>query len=345
MPRVRRLCSWDAGVEPAPDGYRADQLMAAAVAAEPDTALLRVWTRPSLALSVGRYHRIVEGAHADMQRRLSGGRTVPVGPGVLGITLAVSSSEWLDRSTRLRPEQFLNRALRPVLAVLRGFGVDAFYGGRDLITVAGRPLLLASFCPFADGVLLFEHLLAVSSSFACLESTAARLDPEGLTVAAPGGLASATALSELGVPPPRDVWVSKLAHAAGDTFSAEARVLDGPPDDWSDAVRADDDAYSGFAHERGTYAPNAITAAAVGMMGLVETAAVVEDGYVRSLEVTGDLIAPFDTLEAVGLACAGKRAEGDVLRRVVARELAAAQRFVLGLLDLTELVELVGRLA
>ena len=341
MPRVRRLSAWDAGVEPAFDGYRADQLMAAAAAADPDEALLRLWMRPSPALSVGRYHRIAEGAHAEMQRRLSGGRVVPVGPGVLGVTLAVGSSQWLDGSADLRPEQVLNRALRPVLAVLRTFGINAFYGGRDLVTVDGRPLLHASFCPFADGALLVEVMVATSSSFTELESFATRLDPKGLTVAAPGMFASAVALSEFGTVPPKAAWLSELVNAAKAAFKAEARLLETPPHDLVRAVAADEEAYAGFARERGPYPDDALTAAAVGMLGVVEAAAVVEDGYVRRLEISGDLIAPFETIEAVGLACEGKRAENEVLRRIVLRELAAPGRFVLGLLDLEELV---GRL-
>jgi hypothetical protein len=341
VPRVRLLSSWDAGVESAIDGYRTDQVMAAAVASDPDTALLRVWTRPSPAMSVGRYHRIVEGRHADMQRRLSGGRVVPVGPDLLGVTLAVGSSEWLSATVRLRPEQVLNRALRPVLAVLRSFGVDAFYGGRDLVTVGGRPLLYASFCPFADGAFLIEQILAVSSSFAQLEGLAGRLDPEGSTVAAPAVFTSATALAALGVPLARSALLSQLSRAAQGEFGAETCVLEGPPDDLAHAVAADEETYACFARERGACPPNAVTAATVGMLGLVEAAAILENGTVRNLEICGDVIAPFETLEALALACVTQRAAGDVLRRAVLRELAAPGRFVLGLLDIEELV---GRL-
>jgi len=326
-------------VESAFEGYRSDQLMVAAAAAEPDAALLRVWTRPSTALSVGRFHRIAEGAHEHLQRRLSGGRVVPVGPGILGATLAVGSAGWLAPGAAApRPDQVLNRALRPMLAVLRSLGVDVFYGGRDVVGVDGRPLMLASFCPFADGAVLVEQLLAVTSSFADLEPLAARLDPGGSTVAAPGAFASATALCELGAAPPRGAWLAELAIAAGNAFRVEARVLEGPPHDLARAVAAEPQTYEGFAHERGPCPANAKTAAALGMLGVVEAAAVVESGHVRGLEISGDLIAPFETVEALGLACEGQRAEGDVLRRVVLRALTAPGRFMLGLLDFEELV-------
>ena len=59
--------------------------------------------------------------------RLSGGRIVPVGPGVVCLTIVVPVVDWLDPAGKsLRPEQILNRAVRPLLAMLRAEGLDAF---------------------------------------------------------------------------------------------------------------------------------------------------------------------------------------------------------------------------
>jgi len=337
--RVRSLALWDAGVESPLDGYRADQLMAAAAVRDPECAFLRRWSRPQPALSAGRYHRIADGAHCRMQRRLSGGRVVPIGPGLLGLSLAVGSVDWLAAAApRLRPEQVLNRALRPMLAVLRSLGVDAFYGGRDLVTCGGRPLLHASFCPFSDGAVLIEQVLAVSTSFAELRCLAGAIDPAGVAGMAPESLASAVALDGLIALPPREQWGERLTAAAARAFGADVHLLGGAPAELERAVPADEQAYLAFAYERREAAPAAATAAAVEMLGVVEACAILEDGRVRDMEICGDVIAPFETLEALGAACEGRRAEASVLRRIVARELAGPSRFILGIRDLEDLV-------
>lgn len=326
-------------MESAPEGFRADHLMAAAVGAEPERALLRLWSRPARALSVGRYHRIGDASDPGMQRRLSGGRVVPIGPGVLGVTLAVASSQWLaPGAARLRPDQILNRALRPLLASLRALGVDAFYPGRDLVTSRGRPVAYAAFCPFADGVVLIEQLVALNASFAEIESLATVIDPEGVTGIAPGAFAESVTLEELGAARPRSWWLSSIVENSAAVFRVESVILDQPPNDLAIAVPACADAYRGFARERRACAAGKRRVSGLGQLGLVEAAASVDDGVVSGLEITGDLIAAFATLEAVTGACEGQPAEAAVLRRTVLREVADEGRFVLGVRDLEELV-------
>jgi lipoate-protein ligase A len=170
--------------ESAATTFARDQLLLLRCA-DDAVARARIWRRRESGLLLGRFHRAdpASCAWADakegggdtvqcgLSRRLSGGRIVPVGPGVVCITMAVPVVDWLDFSLReprpeqvikraLRPEQVLNRALRPLLALLRGDGVDAFYAGRDLVTVGGRAVAHASFTVMRDGVAMVEMQVA-----------------------------------------------------------------------------------------------------------------------------------------------------------------------------------------
>ena len=70
---------WDAGPESPLDTFRRD-LAAAAHAARSGQASCRLWRRRAPGLSAGRFHRLPRG-RAGLERRLSGGRIVPLGPG------------------------------------------------------------------------------------------------------------------------------------------------------------------------------------------------------------------------------------------------------------------------
>jgi lipoate-protein ligase A len=339
VPDVRSLVAWNAAQETPLDGFRADQAMAAAVARRPERALLRAWTRPEPALSVGRYHRMEPSAHG-MQRRLSGGRIVPVGPGVLGLSLAFGSAAWLSAgSQRLRPDQVLNRALRPALAMLRDLGLDAFYPGRDVVTVGDRVVMYASFCVFADDVLLVEQMLSLESPFSDLETMARRLDPDGIAGIDLQAFDGATTMKALtGKELSSALMLERTVEAATTSFACSVESRDRAPHASAAAVLADEGAYLGFLAEHVRVAPERRTAAAFSMLGAVEASARIEDRHVRELEITGDVIAPFFTLEALARACEGEVAEPKGLRDVVARVLAEEPNFVLGVRDLPEIV-------
>jgi lipoate-protein ligase A len=316
--------------------------MAAAVEAGGGRALVRAWSRADAALSVGRFHRI-DPAACGMQRRLSGGRIVPLGPGILGMTMVFPSSAWLAQgSGPLRPEQILNRALRPVLQVLRDLGVDAFYPGRDLVTVGGRTLLYCSFAVFADGVVLVEQLLAVESSFAALEGLADRCDPEGVAGADRTVFRDAVALGDCVRLVSRDTLLARLAEVMTGHFGCGVEQFAAMPADLAQVVRAEQSAYRDFLAERGPVRAGRASVAGISMLGAVEASARIEAGRLHEVEITGDLIAPFPTVEALQGACEGVCAGSEEVRATVRRVLLEPASFLLGANDLADLLVRLG---
>ena len=119
--KARALDFWNAGIESPSETFARDQF-SLLIAAWQGRAVARLWRARDSGLSLGRFHRRDSRCDCDcggLVRRLSGGRIVAQGPGVACLTLAVPEVAWLDPGAqRLRPDQVLNRALRPVLAAL-----------------------------------------------------------------------------------------------------------------------------------------------------------------------------------------------------------------------------------
>src|SRR4051794_27338552 len=103
MDTAKRLEIEIGGNEDAVTTFARDQLMALRCA-DDAVARARIWRRSTPGLLLGRFHRIDPRARTSISRRLSGGRIVPVGPGVVCITIAVPVVDWLDRAGgALRP--------------------------------------------------------------------------------------------------------------------------------------------------------------------------------------------------------------------------------------------------
>jgi lipoate-protein ligase A len=139
--------------------------------------VLRVYTARGEAVSAGRYHPLIAGTGpVAVWRRLSGGRTVPFGDGFVGFSLLLPHRSALvsPEPFHLAPYQVPNRCVRGLLAALRALGLDAFYPGRDLVTVNRRTLAMVSFETDERGALLFEGVLAVERDFAVLSDRLAR---------------------------------------------------------------------------------------------------------------------------------------------------------------------------
>lgn len=304
--------------------------------------MLRVHHAVDPGLALGRYHRL-DARNARIARRVTGGRAVAAGPGLIELTLVAPASQWLDpEGGTLGPERILNRSLRPLLGVLRAAGVDAFYPGRDLVTVGGRTLACAAFTVLPDGLLLVEQVLAVEESLGALASRLAELDPDGVAAIDAGVFQDALALSDLG---PTTAWgpaglVEALAAEAERCWRCRAETPSAPPPAFAAVQRPSDAAYVAFRRERGPLVAGRASSAALTMLGVVELAATVAaDGRLRDVEISGDLIAPYATLEDLAAALDGARPTAAHARRRLAPLLADPRHFVLGSPDLAELVE------
>jgi lipoate-protein ligase A len=351
--------------------FERDQLMMLRCAATAQ-AQARVWRRAQEGLLLGRFHRANPSSCAwdsggALSRRLSGGRVVPVGPGVVCITMAVPTVNWLDSSaSALRPDQVLNRALRPLLAMLRGDGIDAFYPGRDLVTAAGTTLAHASYTVMRDGVAVVEMHVAESPAFAALESLLDRLDPEGVAGVDRRGLGATTSIEEQKTASRRDdEWAARFADAAAKAFSCRANVvaaaeagsdaggkteasglaataapnaalpagLDDMPVTLAHASAARD-----FLLEPGPVSEGTRSVATVSMLGMVECSGALRGDRLTGVRICGDLIAPFHTLDDVAAECEGEPLRPANIRKALARAMARPRSFVLGLRELDELI-------
>lgn len=333
----------------ASEGFAADGAAFASTALD-GRARLRLWRRAEPALCLGRFHRRAAAAPAQLERRQSGGRAVLLGPGVLGATLALPSTEWLDdQGAGLRPDQVMNRALRPLLAVLRGFGADVLYPGRDLVTWKGAALAHASFSVLPDGVTVVEAHVNLSDGWSRFADQLAALDPDGVAGIDPASWQGAadcaqafgTQKAGLNERLGDQLWAERLEAACASEFRAEVSRGDCRQ---QVAVAADAQAYQDFLDERGPAAegPEVQMAVTFAMLGVVEAVATVRGGRFRDLEVCGDLIAPFHCLDDLAAALEGRPVLGPEVRRALVGVMSRSRNFLLGITDLDELLLRLG---
>ncbi len=329
----KRLELSDVGVETAFEGFARDALALARVAASQGfLAIGRLWRRPTEVVSLGRYHRL-DPRRPRLERRLSGGRAVVLGPGTLGFTLVVPNAAWLDpRTPDIGPAQILNRALRPILALLRDLGVDAYYPGRDLLTAGGRPIAHASFAPMPDGVLVVEQHLAWQSPLCGDQTVLARYDPEGVAASDVRPLAGSVPVAQLAGAAGPSRLLEPLAERCEARFQCDTIVApaDPVPDPPPEA------AYAAFCGERGPLGQRTTTAVGFGSLGLVEVSAGVENGRLDRVEICGDLIAPFETVDRLEARLAGLTATKEAAEEALAEVCTGG--FMFGAECLPELV-------
>jgi len=247
---------------------------------------------------------------------------------------------WLDpKVPRLKPEQVLNRALRPLLAVLRGLGLDAFYPGRDVVTVGGRPIAYAAFTTLPDGVVLVEMYLGLSESFQTTPSLVERWDPDGVAAIAPDLFADAVCLSDFTELPDDARLSDTITEACRQEFASQiAAAAPGR----EPGMRAGRRAWSAFQAERGPIAPAAASAAGMTMLGVTEVDARILECRFRSVNICGDLIAPFRTLAEISSGLENQPTTASAIRRTFVAVLGRPGHFVLGA---PELEDIVGRLS
>lgn len=340
-PAGRTILVEAGGTEDAGTTFARDQVQMLRTAAD-GAARARVWRRPAEGLLLGRFHCCDVSRGADgLSRRLSGGRIVPAGPGVVAITMVAPTVNWFDPAgAALRPEQVLNRAVRALLALLRREGVDAYYPGRDLVTVGGRPLAHLSFTVMRDGTAVVEMHVAETTSFAALPGLLDRFDPAGVAGVDRDALAGAVSLADTATAAAGDdEWAARFAAAAAASFACEARVH---AEDGAGVTPADARAAADFLASPGPAPEGANIAAAVSMLGVVECSGGRRGDRLTGLRLTGDLIAPFHTVDDIAVECEGEPLRAANIRKALARAMSRPRSFLLGLRDLDELILRLG---
>ena len=123
----------------APDDLLGPELhLLDAVGAQTPPVLL-IYASPGALISIGRYHLYGGPSERDginVIRRLTGGRVVGAGQGWMGLALILPTRTALlkEDTTRLKPDQIMNRYARGMLTAMRALGIECFYPGRDAIT-------------------------------------------------------------------------------------------------------------------------------------------------------------------------------------------------------------------
>jgi len=202
-------------------------------------AWLRVYDLAGDVLALGRYHPApasLSHPTVRLHRRLGGGRVMPSGPGFVALSLTMAHRSALVSADpfALRPEQVLNRCVRALLGGLRRVGVEAFYPGRDRITVDGRTVGLVSLESDVAGTTVFEAVLAVDGDWLRLPELVAALDRDGVIAAQVPSPDEVTTLREHAATPPLEALGEYVAAAYMQQFALEP-VAGAPPTPPSDA--------------------------------------------------------------------------------------------------------------
>jgi lipoate-protein ligase A len=310
---------------------------------DPRRACLRVYSLAGEVLSLGRYHLAPAGdpdAAVRLHRRLGGGRVLPLGPGfaVLSFVLPHKSALVADEPLALRPEQVLNRYVRGLIGGLRGLGVEAFYPGRDRITVDRRLLGLVSLEVDARGATVFEAVLALDGDWLCLSRLIAAVDRTGVLAAEELAAAQVTSLGVLGTVPALDELARRLAGAYAEQFGVTLipGIAPATPSD------AEPRAAAWIAARRLT--PE-LTRHAVtwGQLGVIEVYLAARGTAIADLLLAGDFIGDSPSLARLEHRLRGCALDRAAVAAVVESVYADPHTFLLGIGSLDALVDTIVR--
>lgn len=295
-----------------------------------ERAWLRVYSLPGEIVSLGRYHVAPAGdpgGPVSLHRRLGGGRIMPLGSGfaVVSLTLPHRSALVAEDLRALRPEQALNRCVRALLAGLRGLGVDAFYPGRDRITVDRRALGSVSLESDARGATVFEAVLAIDGDWLCLPERVAAVDRDGVLAAEMLTAADVTTLGAHVSPP----TVAELAHCVAGAYAQQFGVALAAG---ADLVTPADTAQRAAAWVASRRLRPELDRHGItwGQLGVLEVHLELRESRIADLLLAGDFIADSASIAQLEQRLRGCRLERAPLDAVVDAVYADPRSFLLG---------------
>jgi hypothetical protein len=276
---------------------------------------------PGDVVALGRFHQTPGGG--AVWRRTTGGRVCAFGDGFVRLTLAMPHRSALvaDDPAALAPEQVLNRAVRGPMAALERLGAAVLYPGRDLLTIARRPVAVLGLAVEDDGATLVDVLLSLTRDAAVLPFLLDRADPAGVVRAdmiAPGTVAA------LGRDVDDDTLVAASARGYAERLGVrvgEAVVIAPRPTDA-------DDAWQAARRPDPSHTHHATTPTALGV--LEAHAALAPDGTLADVRLAGDVLASTATVAALEAGLRGVRPTPDAARAAVESALGASDRVLLG---------------
>jgi hypothetical protein len=310
---------------------------------DPRRARLRLYSLAGDTLSLGRYHIAPAGdptGGVGLHRRLGGGRVLPLGPGfaVLSLVLPHKSALVAADPLALRPEQVLNRCVRGLIGGLRGLGVDAFYPGRDRITVDRRLLGLVSLEVDGRGATMFEAVLALDGDWLRLPWMVEMVDRTGVIAAEELAATQVTSLAALGRAPVLDELAHCLAGAYAEQFGVALASGVEPSTRPDAAQRA-----AAWVAARRLTPELSRHGVAWGQLGVVEVYLAVRGTAIADLLLAGDFIADSSSLALLEQRWRGCALDRAAIAAVVEGLYADPHRFLLGIGPLGTLVDMIMR--
>ena len=318
-----------------------------AVATKECAPILLIYSMRGRLLLLGRYHLYSgpderEGLSAS--RRFTGGRLVGSGEGWLGVALILPSRIALlpDRDLKLKPDQVMNRYVRGILAGLRSLGLECFYPGRDAITFERREIAMCTFETDASGAMLFEASLAVNRGMEEVVHDLERFDPDGQLGCAMYGPDTATKLvREID----RDIAFAEVALAIARGYSD---LLGGSDDRELTAAEIAQANRRGTALERRGWlnlmAEGNLTSRLASQLGTIEARVKTSaNGSIESLALAGDFFANSPGVIEFQSEMRGRRFDLPSVSAAVTKVFGHGDNFILGIGDLSNLVQLVTR--
>ncbi len=320
-------------------GRAADRALLARAVARGQGAV-RVSTCDDDVVALGRWHLALSGTpDLVVERRLTGGRVVAAGRGFVRVSIVLPHRSALvsEDPLALAPEQVLNRAVRGLLGTFEAAGLPALYPGRDLVTVANRPIAVLGLEVDDEGGTLVEAVVAVERDQSVLPHFLDRVDPEGV-VAAPMILPDqVTAMArELGWTPSLDELTAWL------TIGFKTRLGVDLTDEPMPAVAGEDEAAFLEARVRGPELD--CSARTATMLGVLDVhGARSADGKIATVVLAGDLLAPSGTVARLEAALRGGPTDAVALDALLKGALQPPHDFLLGVGPVRTVADTIAR--
>jgi lipoate-protein ligase A len=305
-------------------------------AAKSPSAILRAYTIAGERISAGRFHRLGPRALERSWRRLSGGRAAAFGDGMIGFSLLLPHRAALVAGDpfALAPYQIPNRYVRGLLRGLRAIGVDAFYPGRDFVTVNRKTIGMVTFDVDERGALLFEGMIALDRPFELRHAAELSGESDGGIQQEIFSREITTSLAaELGREVPAREVCEALATGYAEQFKLEVhrRELSALEEQ---AIRAIETREFGEEWTRGSEPRSGLDHRAVTpiALGTFEARVAIEQGrFLRDVHFAGDFIASASAVEALERDLRLCPADWGSIAMVADRIFAVPESFILGI--------------
>jgi lipoate-protein ligase A len=301
------------------------------------------------AVSIGRYHLYCGPAERDgicVTRRLTGGRVVGGGQGWLGLALILPTRTALlkEDTTRLKPEQIMNRYARGLLAGMRAIGIECFYPGRDAITFERREIAMCTFETDAAGAMLFEAAVALNRGMEELVHDLERIDPAGTLSCRMYDAESATKVVRVLA---RDVSFDELAGAIASGYAGslgEARRRELTPVEIAQAQHRGRSLAGSNWLQRPVAGPAmTLKNRIASQLGAIEAAVSIDpDKAIEAVRLSGDFIANSPAVAELESELRGRPLDLASISQAVTKTFAREGNFLLGAGELSNLVRLIA---